>query len=141
TEATLREWFKDRLNRQSNGMASWITSSLLLYVLMAIVFAALLVFFVRLWRDRNRRVVPVRAEAIEYQPDVADENVGADQLPVDRWVLLAQSLLKEGNFRLAMRALYLPTLAHLAQRNLIALAKFKSNREYESELRRRGHAF
>jgi hypothetical protein len=137
----LREWFKDRINRQGNGAASWITSSLLLYLLMGIVFAALLVFFVRVWRDRNRRVVPVRAEAIAYQPDLADENVGADQLPVDGWMQLAQSLLKEGNFRLALRALYLSTLAHLSQRNLIALATFKSNREYESELRRRGHAF
>jgi len=137
----LREWFKDRINRQGNGAASWITSSLLLYLLMGIVFTALLVFFVRVWRDRNRRVVPVRAEAIAYQPDLADENVGADQLPVDGWMQLAQSLLKEGNFRLALRALYLSTLAHLSQRNLIALATFKSNREYESELRRRGHAF
>ena len=33
------------------------------------------------------------------------------------------------------------SLAHLAERNLISLAKFKSNRDYERELRRRGHSF
>jgi len=31
-------------------------------------------------------------------------------------------------------------LAHLATRNLISIARFKSNREYERELRRRAHA-
>jgi hypothetical protein len=140
--AWLREWLKDSFNPRANGSAfSWISSSLLLYLLTAIVVAILVVFFFRLWRDRNRRPAPVTTEPVSYAPDVADENVGADQLPVDGWVQLAQTLLKEGNFRLALRALYLSSLAHLAQRNLIALAKFKSNGEYAFELRRRGSAF
>ena len=44
-------------------------------------------------------------------------------------------------WRLALRAFYLANLAHLASRRLISLAKFKSNRDYERELRRRGHSF
>jgi hypothetical protein len=40
-----------------------------------------------------------------------------------------------------MRAFYLASLAHLAQRNLLQIARFKSNRDYERELRRRGHSF
>jgi len=40
-----------------------------------------------------------------------------------------------------MRAFYLASLAHLAGRNLVRLARFKSNREYERELRRRAHSF
>jgi len=40
-----------------------------------------------------------------------------------------------------MRAFYLASLAHLAQRNLISIDRFKSNREYERELRRRAHSF
>jgi hypothetical protein len=39
-----------------------------------------------------------------------------------------------------LRAFYLATLAHLAQRNLITLARFKSNQDYERELQRRGHS-
>jgi len=54
---------------------------------------------------------------------------------------LARELLGRGELRLALRAFYFASLAHLAQRNLIQLAKFKSNRDYERELRRRGHAF
>ena len=39
-----------------------------------------------------------------------------------------------------MRAFYLASLAHLAARNLISLARFKSNRDYERELGRRAHS-
>src|SRR5262249_45265204 len=69
------------------------------------------------------------------------ENVSAEQLPEDGWVKLARELLERGEFRLALRAFYLASLAHLAQRNLISLARFKSNRDYQRELQRRGHSF
>ena len=65
----------------------------------------------------------------------------ADQLPGDSWMKLARELLERGELRLALRAFYLASLAHLASRNLISIARFKSNREYERELRRRGHSF
>ena len=39
-----------------------------------------------------------------------------------------------------MRGLYLACLSELAQRDLLTLARFKSNRDYEKELRRRGRA-
>ena len=39
-----------------------------------------------------------------------------------------------------MRAYYLATLANLAQRNLVGIAHFKSNRDYQNELHRRAHA-
>ena len=48
--------------------------------------------------------------------------------------------MERGELRLAIRAFYLATLAHLADRNLISLARFKSNRDYERELQRRSHA-
>ena len=69
-----------------------------------------------------------------------DENVGAEQLPEDGWTKLARELLERGELRLALRALYFASLAHLAARNLISIARFKSNRDYERELRRRGHS-
>jgi hypothetical protein len=37
--------------------------------------------------------------------------------------------------RLALRALYLGCLAHLARRGIITIAKYKSNHDYEKELR------
>ena len=73
-------------------------------------------------------------------PDIADENVIASQLPEDDWLRLARELMGRGELRLALRALYLAGLAHLAQREMIRVAKFKSNRDYEQELRRRARA-
>lgn len=95
----------------------------------------------RAWRNRAPKRELVTAQAIQSVPDLASENVGADQLPEDGWMKLARELLQRGELRLAMRAFYLASLAHLAARNLITLARFKSNRDYERELRRRGHSF
>ena len=53
---------------------------------------------------------------------------------------LASELMEHGELRLALRALFLGTLADLAKRNLVNLARFKSNRDYERELQRRSHS-
>lgn len=120
----------------------WIMSlQLLLYGLVAAALAALAVFIYRLWRGRRRSPTALASEPILPVPDLADENVRADQLPEDGWTKLARELLERGEFRLAMRAFYLASLSHLAARNLINIARFKSNREYERELHRRAHSF
>jgi hypothetical protein len=93
------------------------------------------------WRDRQPAVAAIAGEPIQPAPDLTDETLGADQLPEDSWTRLGRELLARGELRLALRAFYLASLAHLAGRNLIGLAKFKSNRDYENELRRRGHVF
>ncbi|MFW5636866.1 MAG: DUF4129 domain-containing protein, partial [Thermodesulfobacteriota bacterium] len=50
-----------------------------------------------------------------------------------------RELTDQGDYRLALRAIYLSTLSHLADHGLISIAKYKSNREYETELVRRAH--
>src|SRR5205807_153072 len=113
----------------------------LLWVLAAAAIAGIAVFLYRMVRDRQRKENLIASEPIQPTPDLTDENVGAEQLPEDGWTRLARELLARGEWRLALRAFLLASLAHLAGRNLIALAKFKSNRDYERELQRRGHAF
>ncbi len=99
------------------------------------------VMLLRLWKRRGgRRNPPLAAEPVAAAPNVADEAVGPDQLPTDGWSRLGAQLLEQGELRLALRAYYLGSLAFLAERNLIVLARFKSNRDYERELERRGHA-
>jgi hypothetical protein len=120
---------------------SWSSSSLLLYGLLAAVVLALAVFIIRTLRGKPAALVVAEASPIRPAPDVNDENVSADQLPEDGWITMARDLLARGEFRLAMRAFYLASLAHLGQCNLISIARFKSNRDYENELRRRSHAF
>ncbi|HTR42985.1 MAG TPA: DUF4129 domain-containing protein [Pseudomonadales bacterium] len=120
----------------------WITGvHLLLWSLVAVVVCALVVFLYRIWINRQKSLLTVVTEPIVPLPNIADENVGADQLPEEGWTKLARELLARGEFRLAMRAFYLASLSHLAARNLISIARFKSNRDYERELRRRGHSF
>ena len=53
---------------------------------------------------------------------------------------LARELAGRGELRLALRALYLSSLAHLAARSLVSIARFKSNQDYRRELGRRGHS-
>ena len=80
------------------------------------------------------------AAAVSATPDLNDENIAADQLPEEGWLKMAREMIAQGNLRLALRAFYLAGLANLAARQMIAIASFKSNREYETELRRRARA-
>jgi uncharacterized protein DUF4129 len=50
---------------------------------------------------------------------------------------LANTYTAEGQPRLAIRALYLSSLAWLAQQQLLTISPFKSNAEYQAELSRR----
>jgi hypothetical protein len=118
----------------------WMTSSGLLFVLLAALACLLTIFILRSRRRKAALKPAVAATAIESAPDLTDETIRADQLPEDGWTRLARQLMENGEYRLAMRAYYLATLANLAQRNLVGIAHFKSNRDYENELRRRGHS-
>ena len=143
-ERLLQKLFpRSRLPTPSVGSGyGWIVAlEILLYLLVAAVLAAIAVLLYRFWKNRGRKPEVIAADAIQSAPDLTDENIGAEQLPEDGWTKLARELLARGEFRLALRAFYLASLAHLAERNLIALARFKSNRDYERELRRRAHSF
>lgn len=140
-ESIFRRLFRRPLTFNFSTGTGWMDSlRLLLYVLLAAVVLALVYLLYRNWRWR-RLGNPVLAATPMPAVDVADDNVGADHLPEDGWLALARELLAKGDLRLALRALYLASLANLAQRGLISLARFKSNLEYERELRRRERAF
>ncbi len=86
--------------------------------------------------SRRRPDAPVAVK----QVDLAREDVTADQMPEDDWLQMARDLIGKGDWRLALRALFLAGLAHLSNREIIALARYKSNRDYQGELRRRAPA-
>jgi hypothetical protein len=137
----LRKLFRHRGESRTSGYGWMMLLEVLLYALLAAVVAGLAWLLFRLWRNRKRQKGPIAAQPIHSAPDLSDESLGAEQLPEDRWTALARELLARGELRLALRAFYFASLAHLAESNLISLAKFKSNRDYERELRRRGHSF
>ncbi|HEV2695954.1 MAG TPA: DUF4129 domain-containing protein [Verrucomicrobiae bacterium] len=115
-----------------SGALRWFAYALLLAAGVALVLLA-----VRVWRQGWHRPETIRAEVIAGRPDLNDENVTAAQLPEDEWLKLARELLNKGDLRLALRAFYLATLAHLAAREIVSIARFKSNRDYETEVNRR----
>ena len=53
---------------------------------------------------------------------------------------LAREHAARGELVLALRAAWLAGLAHLGQRELLRLARHKSNRDYDRELRRRARS-
>lgn len=144
-----QEWLRDLIDKllrrpaRSGGSGdTWIvTQNLLLYLLVTAAIIALALLLFRVFQRRRARPAAVVSQAIQPAPDLAAEDLEADQLPEDGWTTLARELLERGELRLALRAFYLASLAHLAQRNLISIARFKSNRDYERELNRRGHSF
>jgi len=131
--------FPPERRRPGSFFGSLTTSQGLLFILLAVVISAVVIFLIRV-RSRRKQESIVTAAVLESVPNIADENVGADQLPELGWSKLGRELADRGEFRLAMRAFFLASLARLAHLNLIGIARFKSNRDYENELRRRGHA-
>jgi len=112
----------------------------LLYLLIAAALGGLIWLVYRIWRNQRQQSATISSEPLQPMPDLSDEDLGADQLPEESWISLARKLLANGELRLALRAFYLASLAQLAGKNLIQLARFKSNRDYERELQRRAHA-
>jgi len=140
----LLDWLATFLPKAEEGRkpseTDWMTSVRgLVFVLLGLVVCGLAVVFWRAWRRRGKARVVVASEAIPSTPDLTDDQLKADDLPVDRWLSLAREMMEKGELQLALRALYLASLAHLAEHELITIARYKSNREYELELRRKAH--
>lgn len=115
--------------------------ALLRLTLYAFIAGALILIGWVIWivvRHARRQVrSAVAAHAVAATPDLSDENIQVAQLPADGWLALAREQIARGEWRLAWRALYLAMLAQLAADGLISLARFKTNLDYERELRRR----
>lgn len=93
---------------------------------------------------RGRRVLARDPSAGPVAPQVISleaENITADQLPEQGWYMLAEECLNNAQPRLALRALYLASLAGLSHEGWIAIHPGKTDHEYEKELRRRARAF
>lgn len=106
----------------------------LTYLLWAAFAGILILFAIRL---RKLRVTGPKPVVTPPLPDLTDEQIAANQLPDDEWSALARQKIAAGEFRQALRALFLAILALLASHRLIAVGRWKSNSDYETELRRK----
>lgn len=138
-EKVWRKIFPERNSTKTLPIGGWAAgSNVLMWLLLSTVVAVLAVTLMR-WRRSKRKTISATALQVQPVPDVSDENVGPEQLPEDGWTRLGRELLAKGEHRLALRAFFLSGLALLGERNVVTLARFKSNRDYDRELRRRAH--
>jgi hypothetical protein len=139
-EAFLNKLFPASEPGESHSATDWRKT--IRYVVFAalIIFVGILLYYLaKGWRQRRKPVAEIESQPVLNQPDLNDEDIRADDFPVNHWLQLARELMAKGSLRLAMRALYLASLAYLAERDLIIIEMYKSNRDYERELFRRAH--
>jgi len=126
-------------NSGKEGIAWESTVTRLLLFVVTALLIYLTIMMIRAWRRRIPEI-ETEAEPVVVAPDLADENVDAGALPESAWMTMAREMADGGDHRLAIRALFLASIAHLSDRHLVHVARFKSNADYERELTRRGHA-
>ena len=145
-----RDWLRRLTNSRpisepgSGSGSGWSLGALsgaevVLYVLLVASLGAAVFVGVRQWRSRRlvARAVAAVAPSELAVSDLLGEDVLASQLPENEWLRLARELAARGEYRLALRALFLGTLAGLASQGAISIARHKSNRDYHAELMRR----
>lgn len=135
----LEKFFGNR-NQEKDRNIDWHTPlQAALFVILALSASIMAIQLYRAWKNRGKGTGHVDADPVYFVPDLADENVMADDLPSAEWLRLAGELIGKGDLRMAVRAMFLACLADLAHHNHIVIARYKSNREYIYELRRKGH--
>jgi hypothetical protein len=136
----VKQLFGNREGSEPTGNGAAVTRrqlEILIAIVVALVAAAAIFFF----RGKRRPVVAAQAvQGAAPAVDLTDETLTADQLPEDSWWKLADELRAKGELRLAMRALYLAGINHLAGRGLVSVRRWKTGLEYRRELDRRARA-
>lgn len=141
---TLGDWLSKHLPK-GDGLTrserNWDFAIKIFFYVIGIGLVILLLVFIRnrlrAYRAGLKAAEPADAPAVI---DLNDENITADDLPREGWLDLAREQMARKEFRQALRAFYLAILAQLGDHGRIAVARYKSNRDYLSELKRRSHA-
>jgi LPXTG-motif cell wall-anchored protein len=111
------------------------TMLMLIVGIIAVIVGGILVYYLR--RRKAHMVVAQAVVTAAPAVNLADESLTADKLPESEWLALADELMTKGDFRFALRALYLAGLNHLSSRDLISLRRWKTGLDYRRELARR----
>jgi hypothetical protein len=136
------KWLGDHMRQQNDepitdGGDSWRTGlKFFAWLFCGAAVCAMGLIGWKLWLRRGKATEAVSQPQLII-PDLNAEDVAADQLPEDAWMGLAREMIEKGDLRFALRAFYLAALAHLSERHVISIARYKSNYDYLRELRRR----
>jgi hypothetical protein len=119
-----------------SGIGKWSDRALVLLAIL-VVLLPLIPLVKLLLRKR-----PVRAVVVPAVAEVAGTSEGAEaaKRPAAEWNAQAEELLRRGERRLALRALFLSNLAKLIHAGHIVASPHKSVGDYRRDLERRAHA-
>jgi hypothetical protein len=137
----IKQWLTPDEESRGNGKDTAVnrkTMLALITLIVTLIVAGVLVFFLR----RARRAV-VAAQAVTAAApavNLADESLTADRLPESEWLALADDWMEKGDFRMALKAMYLAALNYLSARDLVSVRRWKTGLEYRRELARRARA-
>jgi hypothetical protein len=106
----------------------------LFYVLTATLVITCLLLLVKWLQQRKSLLATPVSPMSKPVVNIHDHRVSAEDLPMDEWLAMAHNFAEQGDYRAAMRALFLGVLAGLGQRDLITLRNYKSNHDYTREL-------
>jgi len=134
----LQTWFDPPQNELPSGLPDltrWHGALIVTAIVLILAALAIAIWFV--WKRKRPQTAQAETGAIPATPDLASDDLLASELPEEEWLRIASEQSEKGEYRFALRALYLAGLAHLGERNLVSPARHKSNLEYERELARR----
>jgi hypothetical protein len=136
----IKQWLKPKEEIRGEGNDTAVskkTMFALITLIVTLIAAGLIVFFLR----RTKRPV-VQAQAVVASPPInlADESLTADRLPESEWLALADEWMEKGDFRMALKAMYLGALNYLSARELVSVRRWKSGLDYRRELARRARS-
>lgn len=130
----------DRSSKEKAKPVSTRDATLVLACFAALLLAAM--GFASFQQRKQPKVqLTTAVDTVAGKIDLEDEDADPLDQPVNEWRTLALQSRAKGDFRLALRALYLGTLASLAEHKLVSPARGKTNAEYARELQRRGKRF
>jgi hypothetical protein len=133
----IADWF--RPEKENEGEAGTASPRRLIEIWTAVVAVLLIIaVVVYFFRRRGAAVVAVEAPATATAAtNLADESLTADRLPESSWLKLAEESIAKGEYRLALRALYLAALNHMSYREFISIRRWKTGLDYRREVERR----
>jgi hypothetical protein len=136
----IEQWLSPQREKRGSEKAAVVNRKAMLALIcgiVALIVAGLVVFLIR---RKQRPIVAATAVATAAPIDLTDESLTADQLPETQWLALADEWMEKGDFRLALRAMYLGSLNYLSAHDLVSLRRWKSGLDYRRELARRARA-
>jgi hypothetical protein len=135
--ARLAEWL-DRLFRfgapGSAGTASNFLRPLVIVLIAGLVF--MLVYAIAKRKPVTTRKTSRKAGVIDY-----DTLEGIDSRNSDEWLSAAQQLSKNGDYRKALRAIFVATLIRLDAAGIVTYEQFRTNGEYLRATRKHASFF